>query len=83
MTDRYGLPSGLPDSIYATWLSALREIKDSSSSAIGRERYQFCCGYIQALQDSGLLDLRVCRQLNSQVQELWVDTLTSLNRRGI
>lgn len=68
--DIQGLPAGLPDSIYATWLSALREIKDSPSNALGKERYQFCCGYVQALQDSSALDDCLCRLLNSQLQDL-------------
>lgn len=77
------LPSELPDPIQATWSSALRELEESSSSVEGKERYQFCCGYLQALQDSGVIDPRVCRLLEDMIQELWADTLNELNQRGI
>lgn len=83
MFDLYGLPNGLPDAVYATWLGALAELKSSTSSVVGQKRYQFCCGYTQALEDSGILEPRLCRFLNVQVQALWVDILNELGAKGL
>ena len=83
MLDLYGLPQGLPDAIYATWLGVLAELKNSTSTIVGQKRYQFCCGYAQALEDSGLLEPRLCRILNAEVQALSVDILNDLSARGL
>lgn len=76
------LPLGLPDHIYASWRGALGELRSSSTTAIGRERYQFCCGYLQALTDSQLVEAYVYAFLNAEIQEIWVETSTALAKRG-
>lgn len=77
------LPLGLPDHIYASWRGALREVRSSSTTAIGRDRYQFCCGYLQALTDSQLVEAHVCTFLNAEILEIWVETSAALAERGI
>lgn len=77
------LPLGLPDHIYGSWHGALREMRSSSSTAIGRDRHQFCCGYLQALQDSQMIEPHLCRFLNAEVQAMWVETSASLAERGL
>lgn len=76
-----GLPVGLPDFVYATWVAAVGELRNSQNYVQGDKNFQFCCGYIQALQDALVLDERVCRLLKSYLQETWVELLSVLNPR--
>ena len=83
MVDAQGLPLGLSDHVYASWRAALREVHDSPCSVSGKQRYQFCCGYLQALEDTGAIEGQLCRYLRVQVNEIWVDALVALNQRGL
>lgn len=80
--DHTGLPIGLPDYVYATWVSARKELLGSSGIEQGERRYQFCCGYLQALQDSKTLDERIYRFLNNELMNVWVDARNDLIKRG-
>ncbi|WPP02364.1 hypothetical protein SFA35_25565 (plasmid) [Pseudomonas sp. HR96] len=77
-----GLPSGLPDAVYASWVASVLALRDSPSFAASEQHYQFCIGYVQALQDAQVIDPRLCRFMLLQLQHIWLHMrTTSGNRR--
>lgn len=80
--DAVGIPNGLNERIYVAWRGALREMCNSPTQPVGEQRYQFCCGYLQALEESQCVGEHVCRFLNGELQTYWVETLTALRNRG-
>lgn len=69
--DHTGLPVGLPDPVYASWLAARKNLKESPDLVVGEHRFQFCLGYVQALEDTQMVDERICRFLQEQLHEIW------------
>lgn len=81
--DHTGLPVGLPDFVYATWLAARNDLHHSPNVEVGERRFQFSCGYLQALQDTQLVDERLCRFLSEELLKMWVEAREALTRRGL
>lgn len=69
--DANGLPPGLPDHVYASWSFALTSLTQSKRWIDADKAYQYCLGYIHALQDSHAMDERLCRFLLTRVHEIW------------
>lgn len=76
--DAYELFKRLPNQAHVAWFCALTELKDSPCRASGEQRYRFCCGYTQALQDSGVLDRHLSCFMSAQADQVWADTLATL-----
>ncbi|MBD8605205.1 hypothetical protein IFT80_21455 [Pseudomonas sp. CFBP 8771] len=69
------LPVGLPDHVYATWLAVRRQLRTSKDLASGELRYQFCCGYVQALIDAQVIDDLYGSRINADLREIWPELL--------
>lgn len=80
--DAYELFKRLPDKAHVAWFCALTELKDSRCRASGERRYRFCCGYAQALQDSGVLDGHLSRFMLAQADQVWADTMATLKEES-
>jgi len=73
------LPLGLPDDIYASWVGAMSELRRALKTEHVNDRYQFCCGYLQALADSRLIEPRHYGMLRAELLEIWI---TATDERG-
>lgn len=69
--DHTDLPVDLPEPVYSSWLAARRDFRDSKDLVRGAQRYDFCLGYVQALEDAQIVDERICRFLKEQLREIW------------
>lgn len=81
--DDIGLPAGVPDAVYATWLAVSRELNHTSNPILSEQNYRFCCGYVQALEDAQVIDERICRFLKNQIYQVWLERQKSLNLGGL
>jgi hypothetical protein len=75
------LPNDLPDNVYASWVAALRALRESTTTALANERQQFCTAYLQALEDAQVIDPHIARMLHTEVQALSVAVRAVLNTR--
>lgn len=76
-----GVPYGFSENAYATWRSALAELRKSPSFKIGVQRYQFCCGFLQALDESDTLAPHISAFFSQHLHGLWTATLHTLHER--
>lgn len=76
--DHTVLPVGLPDPVYASWLSARRELRTSTDLSLAQLRYHFCCGYVQALVDAQVIDDHYGSIISSHLREIWLELLDHL-----
>lgn len=72
------LPHGLPDQAAITWGIALQDLCNSQTLHELEEHYRYCCGFVQALQDTQAVVPTVYMYLLVQVQELWIDKAGAL-----
>ncbi|WP_095096525.1 hypothetical protein [Pseudomonas sp. Irchel 3A5] len=75
------LPDDLPEHVYASWIGALTDLRESSTPALVNEHQQFCTAYLQALEDVQAIDPHMARMLHADVQVLSVAVRTLLNAR--
>ena len=73
--DHTSLPVGLPEPVYSTWLAARKDFRDSKDLVLAAQRYEFCLGYVQALEDTQIVDERICGFLKEQLREIWAAAL--------
>ena len=71
----------IPDHVHASWAAALVALKDSRDFSQGEPRFQFCCGYLQALPDSRSLDDYFGRILMVELQKILIEHLNRFNLR--
>lgn len=76
--DHTGLPVGLPETVYSSWIAARRDFRDSKDLVLAAQRYEFCLGYVQALEDTQIVDERICGFLKEQLREIWAVVLDKL-----
>lgn len=81
MLHTFGLPHGLPEQAYVTWRIAVRDLLNSQTINQVEHSYQFCRGFVQALQDTQAIERKVYLFLEAHVREVWVDRVTSLQNR--
>lgn len=67
------LPKGLPDQAYITWIQALRDLSNSHTLVHLENSYQFCRGFVQALQDTQVAEPHVYLRLEAQLNEVWLE----------
>ncbi|MBF7144956.1 MULTISPECIES: hypothetical protein [Pseudomonas] len=79
-SDHSDLPVGLPDHVYASWLSARKELRSSTDLHLGELRYQFCCGYVRALIDAGVIDDHYGSIVSSHLREIWLGLMNHLSQ---
>lgn len=77
------LPKGLSENAYITWRLALRDLYSSQTVIEVENVYQFCRGFVQALQDTQVVQSGVCLFLESQVREIWIDRVTALQNQAL
>jgi hypothetical protein len=61
---------GLHNDVFASWVAALDELRRALGAAQFNERYQFCCGYLQALIDSRSMEPHQCGLLRAGLLEV-------------
>ncbi|WPP02457.1 hypothetical protein SFA35_25150 (plasmid) [Pseudomonas sp. HR96] len=76
--DHLGLPVELPDFVYATWVACVDELRTSKKLTQAEQLYQFCYGYVQALDDARVIDERYSCFLKVFLQDTWVELLDIL-----
>lgn len=75
-----GLPIGLPDKVYATWVAVLADIKSTDDARHAAERYQFLTGFSQALIDAGLIDEASYSEMRTRLMGIWVETVNRVDQ---
>jgi hypothetical protein len=75
-----GLPVGLPDKVYATWVAVLADIKSTDDPRHAAERYQFLTGFSEALIDAGLIDEANYSQMRARLMGIWVETVNRVDQ---
>jgi hypothetical protein len=80
--DTSDLPRGLSEQAYATWRLALRDLCSSQTEVQVEHGFQFCRGFIQALQDVQAVEPEVYLLLEAQVHGLWIERISALQARG-
>jgi 4-alpha-glucanotransferase len=76
------LPQGLTDQAYATWIQALRDLCNSHSLAHLEHSYQFYRGFVQALQDTQVVEPQVYLRLEAPLNEAWLERMALFQARG-
>lgn len=71
-------PKGLPENAYVTWRLALRDLYSSQTVIEVEHVYQFCRGFVQALQDTQAVQSGVCLFLETQMREIWIDRVKAI-----
>lgn len=71
--DSSGLPRGLSEQVYATWRMALRDLYRSQTEAQVEHAFQFCRGFVQALQDIQAVEPGACLFLEAQMRGSWIE----------
>lgn len=80
--DTSGLPRGLSEQAYATWRMALRDFHTSQTEVQVEHSFQFCRGFVQALQDMQAVEPEVYLFLEAQVRGIWIERISALQARG-
>jgi hypothetical protein len=80
--DTSDLPRGLSEQAYATWRVALRDLYSSQTEVQVEYGYQFCRGFIQALQDMQAVEPDVYLFIEAQVHGVWIERISALKARG-
>ncbi|WPP02514.1 hypothetical protein SFA35_25490 (plasmid) [Pseudomonas sp. HR96] len=80
--DTSGLPRGLSEQAYATWRMALRDLYRSQTEIQVEHAFQFCRGFVQALQDMQVVEPEVCLFLEAQVRGIWIERVSAFQARG-
>lgn len=75
-----GLPIGLPDKVYATWVAVLADIESTDDARHAAERYQFLTGFSQALIDAGLIDEVSYSEMRARLMGMWVETVNRVDQ---
>ena len=75
-----GLPPGLPHRVYATWTAALSEIHATDNARHAAERYQFLCGFGQALTDLGIVAEGDYAEMRAKLMEAWVSAVNRVDQ---
>ncbi|SEJ49044.1 hypothetical protein SAMN03159495_3416 [Pseudomonas sp. NFR16] len=75
-----GLPIGLPDQVYATWVSSMSDILTTDNARHAAERYQFLCGFSQALIDAKILDDADYASMREKLLEAWTKTVNRVDQ---
>jgi hypothetical protein len=75
-----GLPIGLPDKVYATWVAVLADIKTTDDARHAAERYQFLTGFCQALVDASLIDEVSYSDMRAKLMGIWVETVNRVDQ---
>ncbi|RJX81246.1 hypothetical protein [Pseudomonas sp. LS-2] len=70
-----GLPIGLPDNVYATWVAVLADIQSTGDARHAAERYQFLCGFAQALVDAHMVNETGYADMRTKLLATWADTV--------
>ena len=76
--DTSDLPRGLSEQAYVTWRLALRDLCSSQTEVQVEHCFQFCRGFIQALQDMQAVEPEVYLFLEAQVRGLWIERISAL-----
>jgi hypothetical protein len=79
--DHSDLPVGLPEHVYATWLAARRNLCNSKNLEQSELRFEFCCGYVQALTDGQVIDGRYGVIMRTHLREIWFGLLNHFTER--
>lgn len=74
------MPLGLPDAVYATWVSSLTDINNTDNARHAAERYQFLCGFSQGLVDSGVIDQTGYADLRAKLLETWARAVNRIDQ---
>lgn len=75
-----GLPVGLPENVYATWVSSMSDILTTDNARHAAERYQFLCGFSQALIDAKILDDADYASMREKMLEAWTESVNRLDQ---
>jgi len=76
------LPPGLTDQAYATWIQSLRDLYNSCTLVHLEQSYQFCRGFVQALQDMQAVEPGVYLRLEARLSEAWLERAALFQGRG-
>ncbi|WPP02431.1 hypothetical protein SFA35_25925 (plasmid) [Pseudomonas sp. HR96] len=79
--DASDLPRGLTEQAYATWRMALRELYRSQNEIQIEHGFQFCRGFVQALQDMQAVEPEVYLFLEAQVRGLWIERISAFQAK--
>lgn len=77
-----GLPSNLPERVYTTWIGALTELHTTESARHAAERYQFLCGFAQALTDSGFVADGDYAAMRERLMQAWVSAVNRVDQNS-
>lgn len=80
--DTSNLPAGFSDQAYATWQQAVRDLQNSQTLMQVEHSFQFCLGFVKALQDTQAVAPEVYLFLETQVREIWLERVSVLQSRS-
>lgn len=75
-----GLPIGLPPNVYATWVAVLTDIQSTCDARHAAERYQFLCGFAQALVDAHLVNETGYADMRTKLLATWANTVNRVEQ---
>jgi len=76
------IPEGLSEQMYAACCRALREMNDSHTLSDLENRYQFCCGFMYALQEAQLVPAQVYLPLEAKMNKIWIERVTAIQSQA-
>lgn len=75
-----GLPIGLPAKVYATWVAVLADIQSTGDARHAAERYQFLCGFAQALVDAHVVSETGYADMRTKLLATWANTVNRVEQ---